>query len=109
MTIEGFRRLALSLPESSEGSHKEHPDFRVSGKIFATLGYPDSKWGMIKLTPRQQAALVASHPRIFEVVSGGWGLRGATNVQLRYATSKILRPAITQAWRNTALPRLLRK
>jgi hypothetical protein len=109
MTVEGFRRLALSLPDSLESSHQDHPDFRVSGKIFATLGYPDSKWGTIKLTARQQAALVASHPEIFEAVSGSWGLRGATNVQLRYATSKILLPAIMQAWRNTASPRLLKK
>jgi hypothetical protein len=105
MTIEGFRRRALNLPETSESAHRDHPDFRVSGKIFATLGYPDSKWGMIKLTPAQQRALVAAYPKMFQPVSGGWGLRGATLVRLRYATGKILVPAMTQAWKNTASPR----
>jgi hypothetical protein len=105
MTIEGFRRLALNLPATSESAHQDHPDFRVAGKIFATLGYPDSKWGMIKLTPPQQRALVATYSKIFAPVSGGWGLRGATQVRLRYATPKILVPAMTQAWKNIASPR----
>src|SRR5271168_1282434 len=109
MTIEGFRRLALSLPESFESSHRDHPDFRVSGKIFATLGYPDARWGMVKLTPPQQRALVANYPKIFEPVAGGWGLRGATQVRLRYATAKILVPAMTRAWQNTASLRMQRR
>jgi hypothetical protein len=106
MTVAGFRRMALSLPEVSERSHRDHPDFRVSGKIFATLGYPDVSWAMIKLTPAQQKPLVARHPRVFEAVSGGWGLRGATNVRLRYATARLLLPAMRQAWQNSAARRL---
>src|SRR5277367_3832696 len=108
MTADGFRRLALSLPGSSEKSHMEHPDFRVSGKVFATLGYPDIKLGMIKLTPRQQEVIVAKHPKVFKAVSGGWGLRGATNVLLRYATTKNLLPALTQAWKNLAARRAIK-
>ena len=50
VTADAFRRLALSLPEAVEGSHMGHADFRVCGKIFATLG-PDETWGMVKLTP----------------------------------------------------------
>ena len=106
MTIEGFRRLALSLPQTSESAHMDHPDFRVSGKIFATLGYPEAKWGMIKLTLEQQRTLVARYPRVFEAVAGGWGRRGATNVRLRYAMAKILLPAMRQAWRNSASRRV---
>ena len=44
MTAAEFRRLALSLPEAEEREHMHHPDFRVGGKIFATLGYPDKSW-----------------------------------------------------------------
>jgi len=106
VTVAGFRRMALSLPGVSEHSHRDHPDFRVSGKIFATLGYPDVSWGMIKLTPAQQKPLVALHPKVFGAVSGGWGLRGATNVRLRYATARILLPAMRQAWQNSASRRL---
>jgi hypothetical protein len=76
MTPAGFRRLALALPETSEVGHMGHPDFRVGGKIFATLGYPDGGWGMVKLTPDQQEALVSAEPSVFAPVKGGWG-RGA--------------------------------
>ncbi len=107
MTIDGFRRLALSLPDTSESSHMDHPDFRVSGKIFATLGYPEHGWGMLKLTLSQQSAFVTSSPRVFSPVPGGWGRRGATNVRLRYATAKVLLPALTEAWKNVASRRAL--
>ncbi len=60
-----------------------HPDFRVrGGKIFATLAYPDKKWGMVKLTPEQQEEFVRAEPEVFEPVKGGWGRGGATSVRL---------------------------
>ena len=59
MTPDSFRKLALTLPEALEVGHMGHPDFRVGGKIFATLGYPDARWAMVKLTPEQQAASLA--------------------------------------------------
>ena len=62
MTREGFRRLALSMPEASESAHMGHPDFRVRGKILATLSYPDENWGMVKLTPEQQDAFASRSP-----------------------------------------------
>ena len=76
MTAEAFRRLALSLPEATEGSHMGHPDFRVGGKIFATLAAPDPSFAMVKLTPDQQEALVSAEPAVFVPVKGGWGLKG---------------------------------
>ena len=106
MTIEGFRRLALSLPEATEGSHMGHADFRVGNKIFATLGYPDGGWGMVKLTPEQQEAVVSAEPAVFAPVKGGWGRRGATSVLLRAARVRSLRVALAAAWHNTA-PRKL--
>jgi hypothetical protein len=102
MTVDGFRRLALSLPEATESAHMGHPDFRVRGKIFATLGAPDDGWGMVKLTPEQQDAFVQTAPTVFTPVKGGWGLRGATNVRLAKASVRALRPALVAAWRNTA-------
>ena len=102
MTAEDFRRLALGLPEAAEDAHMGHPDFRVRGKIFATLGAPDRAWGMVKLTPEQQTAFVESAPKVFAPVKGGWGLRGATNVRLRAAAARTLRPALLTAWRNVA-------
>lgn len=106
LTMEGFRRMALGLPDVAEEAHMGHPDFRVHGKIFATLGYPDGLWGMVKLTPEQQEAFVESHPAVFVPVKGGWGLRGATNVSLRAASRRTLGPALETAWRNAA-PRKL--
>lgn len=102
MTAEEFRRLALSMPEASEVGHMGHPDFRVGGKIFATLGYPDETWGVLKLTPEQQEAVVTSEPRVFVAVKGGWGRRGATAVCLREAKTRSLRLALATAWRNVA-------
>lgn len=106
MTVDGFRRLALSMPEACEVGHMGHPDFRVRGKIFATLGYPDQGWGMVKLTPEQQEAFVSTEPVVFAPVKGGWGLRGATNVRLRPAKARSLRLALAMAWENVA-PRAL--
>jgi hypothetical protein len=94
--------MALALPEAVEQAHMGHPDFRVKGKIFATLGYPDRLWAMVKLTPEQQTAFVESAPAIFVPVKGGWGLRGATNVRLAAATRRALGPALATAWRNVA-------
>ena len=106
MTARGFRRLALGLPEASEVGHMGHPDFRVGGRIFATLGYPDETWGMVKLTPGQQEGFVDAEPTVFVPVKGAWGRRGATNVLLRAAKTRSLRVALMAAWRNVA-PRAL--
>ena len=86
-----------------------HPDFRVRGKIFATLGYPGDDWAMVKLSPVEQAMLVSAEPKVFAPVKGGWGKRGATNVRLRAARKPILRTALLAAWRNTAPKRLAAK
>jgi hypothetical protein len=106
LTLDGFRRLALGLPEVTEEAHMGHPDFRVRGKIFATLCAPDEEWGMVKLTPEQQDAFVESEPTVFTPVKGGWGRRGATNVRLRAATVRTLRPALMTAWSNAAPRRM---
>ena len=109
MTRQQFRRMALSLPQAVEGRHMDHPDFRVEGKIFATLAYPDQKWAMVKLTPEQQEEFVRSEPAMFESVSGGWGRRGATSVHLRSAKRAPLRRALAAAWCNVAPKELARE
>ena len=79
-----------------------HPDFRVGGKIFATLAAPDPKWGMVKLTPDEQELFVQIEPEGFQPVKGGWGRQGATNVRLRSAKKSTVREALVAAWRNRA-------
>ena len=108
MTEKDFRRLALSLPEARESSHMNHPDFRVHGKIFATL-WPDKDWGMVKLTPQQQAVMIQSEPNVFQPIHGAWGRRGATSVCLPLASAESVRHALVAAWRNTAPKRLSRQ
>ena len=100
MTIEDFRRLALSIPEAEERAHMGHPDFRVRGKIFATLGYPDEGWGMVKLNPEQQYELVRVNPDVFTPVKGTWGRHGATSVRLARADERTLEPAMRMASQN---------
>jgi hypothetical protein len=102
MSSSRFRRIALSLAEAIEGSHQGHADFRVGKRIFATLGYPDDDWGMVKLTPEQQSILVESEPEIFRPVPGGWGKQGNTNVRLAKTDATTLRSALTMAWSNLA-------
>ena len=102
MSATRFRRTALSLPEVVEGAHHGTADFRVGKRIFATLGYPDQDWGMVKLTPEQQAMVVEAEPEIFRPVPGGWGKSGSTNVRLAKADQVTLRSALTMAWDNIA-------
>ena len=107
MTANDFRKIALSLPETEERSHMDHPDFRVASKIFATLGYPDKTRGMVKLSPEEQHYFSKDYPEAFIPVKGTWGRPGATSVVLKAAKKDALRRAILAAWRNTAPKRLL--
>jgi hypothetical protein len=102
MSVARFRKTALSLEGASEGAHQGTADFRVKKRIFATLGYPDKAWGMVKLTPEQQSVLVEAEPDIFRPVPGGWGKYGNTNVRLARADATTLRSALTMAWQNIA-------
>jgi hypothetical protein len=106
MTAGDFRKLALSFPEAIESAHLHHPDFRVRGKIFATLGYPDKDWAVVKLTPNEQKRFIQSDPKAFQPVKGAWGRRGNTNVYLPEAKTNIVRKAVAAAWHNTAPKRL---
>jgi hypothetical protein len=101
-TPPDFRRIALSLPQTEERKHMNHPDFRVAGKIFATLAYPNKQFAMVKLTPIQQEDFVASHPAAFRPVNGAWGRKGCTSIMLAKATKRALKEAILAAWRNHA-------
>ena len=102
MTPAAFRRLALSLDGVSEGAHGGHADFRASGKVFATLGYPDQAWAMVKLTPDQQRMLCDTEPTVFRPIKGTWGLRGATNLHLVAADATTARSALAMARQNVA-------
>jgi len=107
MTADDFRRIALGFPGTEERAHMDHPDFRVKGKVFATLGYPEKGWGMVKLTPEQQHNFVGAHPACFVPVTGAWGRRGATSVRLQAARKAVVRTALAAAWRNSAPKTLL--
>jgi hypothetical protein len=106
VTPNEFRKLALSFPEVIESAHMRHPDFRVDGRIFATLGYPDGDWAVVKLTRDEQKEFVRSNRKIFKPVKGAWGRQGNTNVFLPAAKIDIVREALSVAWRNTAPKRL---
>jgi hypothetical protein len=102
MTANDFRRLALSFPETVEAEHMGHPDFRVAGKIFATLAYPDKTFGMVQLSPLDQDKFVQAAPEVFTPVPGYWGKHGATHVHLKLATKTAVKPAMEAAWRQAA-------
>ena len=108
MTADDFRQIALAFPETEEQAHMQHPDFRVDGKIFATLS-PDEARAMVKLTPEQQREFIAHDAESFEPVNGNWGERGATWIELALAARDDVRSAVFAAWRNTAPRRVLRE
>ena len=100
MTADQFRKLVLSFPGAEERAHHRHPDFRVAGRIFATLGYPDQTRGMVQLTPEQQAELIHDHPLVFSPAAGKWGQNGSTIANLPKATKTVLQEAIEAAYKN---------
>jgi hypothetical protein len=108
MTKEDFRKLALELPDTVESAHMGHPDFRVGGKIFATLS-PEDGWAMVKLTPDEQEVFVQAAPDVFAPVKGAWGRGGATSVRLARCTKPIARDGLVAAWRGRAPKPLVRK
>ena len=108
MTKEDFRKLALELPGTVESAHMGHPDFRVGGKIFATL-WPEDGWAMVKLTPDQQEAFMQAAPEVFAPVKGAWGRGGATSVRLARSTKAIARDGLVAAWRGRAPKQLVRE
>jgi hypothetical protein len=102
MTTDEFRKMALEIPTAVERSHMNHPDFRVAGKIFASLGVPDQTWGMVKLTPEQQRAFIEKAPKIFKPCKGAWGRQGYTNIYLASAKTSLVRAALDAAANNVA-------
>ena len=105
MTPEEFRSIALALPGVAESAHMRHPDFRLKGKVFATLGYPIEGWGMVKLSPDQQRDFLKKAPAVFELASGAWGRAGSTVIRLESAKKEVVKAAILTAFRNAATPR----
>lgn len=97
-TPADFRRIALSLAGAEEGSHMGAADFRVGGRIFATLASVQQGYGNLALDPEQQAEFVADQPKIFLPIHGGWGRMGMTHIPLAEADEEILHGALRTAW-----------
>ena len=99
MNAADFRRIALSLDGAEEGSHMGAVDFRVGGRIFATLASQNYGYGNLMLTPDQQAGFVEELPELFLPIAGGWGRMGMTHIRLAAANEDVLAGALRTAWR----------
>jgi hypothetical protein len=99
MKAADFRRIALLLEGAEEGSHMGSPDFRVGGKIFATLASQNQGYGNLMLTPNVQAAFLEDQPDVFVAIPGGWGRMGATHIRLAAANEDVLVGALRTAWK----------
>ena len=99
MNANDFRRIALSLEGAEQGSHFDQVDFRVGGRIFATLAAVKQGYGNLLLSPEQQAAFVEELPDVFLPVHGGWGKNGATHVRLAAVSEDVLEGALRTAWK----------
>ena len=91
--------MALALPGAEAGAHMGAEDFRVGGRIFATLAHADGGYGNLMLSAEQQAAFVADAPEVFLPVPGGWGRHGATHLRLAAADEPTTEGALRAAWR----------
>ena len=105
LSAEDFRRIALGMEDAIESAPMGHPDFRIKGRIFATL-HSDHKWGMVKLTPEQQVAFVRENPAAFVPENGAWGRQGCTAVRLDSVDEDTVGEAMTLAWQNTVARRI---
>ena len=99
MDANDFRRIAVSLQGAKESSHMGAPDFRVGGRIFATLASQAQGYGNLMLTPEQQAAFVEELPEVFVPIAGGWGRMGATHIRLATASEDVLAGSLHTAWK----------
>jgi hypothetical protein len=99
MTPHDFRRIALSFEGAEESSHMGQPDFRVNGRIFATLASASQGYGNLMLTLEQQSAFVEDLPETFLPIHGGWGRMGMTHIRLAVATEDVLTGALRTAWK----------
>lgn len=99
MTPADFRRIALSLEGAEEGSHMGAVDFRVGGRIFATLASVKEGYGNLMITPEMQAAFLEDAPEIFVPIKGGWGRMGMTHIVLAKANADVLEGALRAAWK----------
>src|SRR5271168_2324315 len=99
MKAADFRRIALSLEGAEEGSHMGAVDFRVGGRIFATLASQAQGYGNLMLTPEQQAAFVEELPEVFLPIAGGWGRMGSTHIRLAAASKDVVAGALQTAWK----------
>ena len=102
MTADKFRAMALRIPGAVEQAHMNHPDFRIEGKVFASLGSPGDGWGMVKLTPEEQGDFTEQAPAMFTPCNGAWGRQGCTYVRLASADRRLLKTALAAAARNVA-------
>jgi len=98
MKAADFRRIALSFEGAEEGSHMGADDFRVGGRIFATLASEDQGYGNLMLTPEKQAEFVQELPEVFLPIHGGWGRMGMTHIRLSKASEDVLAGALRAAW-----------
>jgi hypothetical protein len=102
MTAQQFRKLALRLPGTEESSHMGHPDFRVGGRIFATLSHPNEEYGVVLISPAEQEEFMRKNPAAFTPAQGAWGRLGQTRVRLAAIDESMLREALSAAWRKRA-------
>jgi YjbR len=107
--VELFHRLALQLPGAVESSHMGHPDFRLNGRIFATLSAQEKGYGVLKLTSEQQQSFITEQPHAFSPVHGGWGRMGMTFVHLHEADEALIAGALSTAYHNLQKKQVAKK
>ena len=98
MNANDFRELALGFDDAEDSAHMGAADFRVGGRIFATLAHEHLGFGNLMLSPELQQLLIAEAPEVFLPITGGWGRQGMTHIRLAEATPQQLLKGLQLAW-----------
>jgi hypothetical protein len=106
ISIEEFRKLALSFPGSSEQPHFEKAAFRAGKKIFASLDSAN-KLACVKLSITDQDVFSAFDKTIIWPIPNKWGLQGWTNISLTKIRKSMIKDALQCAFMEVATKKLI--
>ncbi|WP_316771556.1 MmcQ/YjbR family DNA-binding protein [Pedobacter frigiditerrae] len=99
VTLELFRRLALSFTEVNEQPHFEKISFRVDKRIFATYDAKKNQ-ACLKLNEIDQSVFSSFDISNISPVANKWGKQGWTLFNLDKIREDLFTDALTTAYHN---------
>jgi predicted DNA-binding protein (MmcQ/YjbR family) len=101
VSIDEFRKLALSFLDATEVPHFEKNSFRIKNKIFATFDEKNNH-AVLKLKEIDQSVFCTSSEKIFYPIPNKWGKQGWTIVELSRVRPEMFEDALIRSYENVA-------